>query len=272
MNCQYSESLHVLGCGCKNITVIVKNNASIYQYSREGSYEVSEKINGEPTWVSNSNAIWYSRSENVWYIGALSDIGERTRGIVAYEKRGFSCPYEATIDVIEFYNSQTNTYEPNINNDITIQCTTPLQGDKIKIFPSNVQNFDPKKINGVHCISTYLSNYFVPEDDLSSIDSQDAPDEGSDQTLKILYESYEHGNYIDFTNSHNGELILGSKNGEIFTYLPNREETEKLNSDTVAVYSLSDDPQNTVHIEFLSKYFKMLLAFNLIIIIGVLCL
>ena len=103
-------------------------------------------------------------------------------------------------------------------------------------------------------VSTYLSNYFIPEDDLSPTDSQDAPDEGSDQTLKVLYESSDNGNYIDLSNLSNGELILGSKNGEIFTYLPNREETEKLNSDTVAVFSLSDDPQNTVQIEHLSKY------------------
>ena len=130
INYQYSESLHVLGCGCKNITVIVKNNASIYQYSREGSYEVSEKINGEPTWVSSSNAIWYSQSSNTWIIGELSGIGEPYGGVFAYEKGGFSCPYEATIDVIEFYNSQTDTFEPDISNDITIQCITPLQGDK----------------------------------------------------------------------------------------------------------------------------------------------
>ena len=76
----------------------------------------------------------------------------------------------------------------------------------------------------------------------------------------MLYES-DNGNYIDlFSNAPNGEVILGSKNGETFTYFKNIEETQKLNSDTVAVYSLSDDPQNTVHIEFLSKYFKMLLA------------
>ena len=120
---------------------------------------------------------------------------------------------------------------------------------RIKIFTSNLQNYKPEKVYVVHCISTYLSNHFVPEDELSPIDSQDGPDEGSDQTLKILYESYEHGNYIDFTNSHNGELILGSKNGETFTYFNNFVETQKLNSDTAAVYSLSDDPQNTFHIE-----------------------
>ena len=126
---------------------------------------------------------------------------------------------------------------------------------KIKIFTRNLQNYKPEKVYVVHCISTYLSNHFVPEDGLSPTDSQDVPDEGSDQTVKMLYESYDNGNYIDFSNAvSNGELILGSKNGEIFTYLPNREETEKLNSDTVEVFSLSDDPQNIVIIELLCKY------------------
>ena len=71
----------------------------------------------------------------------------------------------------------------------------------------------------------------------------------------MLYES-DNGNYIDISNAPKGEVILGSKNGETYTYLEDIEETQKLNSDTVAVFSLSDDPQNTVQIEFLSKYFK----------------
>ena len=48
--------------------------------------------------------------------------------------------------------------------------------------------------------------------------------------------------------------MLRSKDGENFTYLLNIEETKKLKSDTVVVYSLSGDPQNIVHIQFLSKY------------------
>ena len=92
----------------------------------------------------------------------------------------------------------------------------------------------------------------IPEDDLSPIDSQDIPIEGSDQALKVLYKS-DNGNYIDFSN---GEIIIGSKDGENFTYLLNVEETQK--SDIgVKVFSLSDDPQTTVHIEFISKYLFM---------------
>ena len=96
---------------------------------------MSEKINGEPTWVSSSNAIWYSPSQNVWSIGALSKLGETKWGvgIVAFKRGGFSCPYEATIDVILFYNSHTDI-RTDISKDITIQCTTPLQGEKNKDF------------------------------------------------------------------------------------------------------------------------------------------
>ena len=88
----------------------------------------------------------------------------------------------------------------------------------------------------------------TPEDDLSPIDSQDIPIEGSDQTLKVLYES-DNGNYIDFSN---GELIIKSEDGENFTYM----YLENLDSG-VEVYFLSDDPQTTVHIEFIGKFMFM---------------
>ena len=131
----------------------MKNNLSIHQSFFEGSYEVSEKINGKPTWVTHSSAIWYSQQQ--WVIGDLSDIGGNSGGIFAYEKGGFSCPYEATIDVIEFYNPHTDTIDPDISKYITIQCTTPLQGDEKNIFESNLQNYKPEK-NVVLCIIAYV--------------------------------------------------------------------------------------------------------------------
>ena len=71
--------MYVLGCGCTNITVKVKNYWSHQEYTKEGSYEVSEKIKGQATWVLHSKyskAIWYSgQSANEWVIGDLSDIG-----------------------------------------------------------------------------------------------------------------------------------------------------------------------------------------------------
>ena len=85
----------------------------------------------------------------------------------------------------------------------------------------------------------------IPEDDLNPIAIQDITFTGSDQ---ILYES-DDGNYIDFSNDFDhDELIIGSKGGENFTYM----KSDILDSG-VEVYFLSDDPQTTVHIEFISK-------------------
>ena len=124
--------MYLLGCGCKNITVIVKNNASLYQSSHEGSYKVSEIINGEATWVLYSKAIWYSHP--MWVIGDVSGIGSPAGEIFSSGKNGrFSCPYEAT-NVIEIFSSNTNTILDGTLHDITIQCITPLQGDKNKEF------------------------------------------------------------------------------------------------------------------------------------------
>ena len=115
--------MYVLGCGCTNITVKVKNYWSHQEYTKEGSYEVSEKIKGQATWVLHSKyskAIWYSgQSANEWVIGDLSDIGTLKGEIFSSGKNGtFSCPYEAT------------------NIIYTIQCTTTPQGNK----ESTVQN------------------------------------------------------------------------------------------------------------------------------------
>ena len=91
----------------------------------------------------------------------------------------------------------------------------------------------------------------VLEDNLSPDDSQDFSDEGSDQNLRALYESDNSGNYVDA--SYASKLILGSKDGNNFTYLLDIEETQKLNNGS-EVYYLSDNPQTTIHVEFSSKY------------------
>ena len=104
----------------------------------EDFYKVSENINGVTTWVSYSKAIWYGRPmANGWVIGDLRDIGTGTGGIYSYGSIGrrFSCPYEATNDIV-FFNDK-NILEPDISKDISIQCMrdpppppqSPLQGN-----------------------------------------------------------------------------------------------------------------------------------------------
>ena len=98
----------------------------------------------------------------------------------------------------------------------------------------------------------------VLEDNLSPDDSQDFSDEGSDQNLRALYESDDSGNYVDASDA--SKLILRSKDGNNFTYLLDIEETQKLNNGA-EVYSLSDNPQTTIHVEFSSKYIYIFLKY-----------
>ena len=124
--------MYILGCYCTDITVTVENNAAIYQSYYAGSYEVSEKTNGKTTWVSYSKAIWHN--DNYWVIGDLKDIGKNVGAIFSSGKNErFSCPYEATNN-IEYNDYDQDALVPDMNKDITIQCTSPLQGDKSREF------------------------------------------------------------------------------------------------------------------------------------------
>ena len=132
---QYPDSsffMYILGCDCTNIIIIVENNAKIYQSSSAGSYEVSEKTNGETTWVSYSKAIWFSGYD--WVIGNLSDIGKNEGRIFSSGNNGiFSCPYDATNN-IGYIDHDQDALVPDMNKDITIQCSSPLQGDTNREF------------------------------------------------------------------------------------------------------------------------------------------
>ena len=156
--------MFVLGCDCMNISVNVPsfgpNNYpwSIRSLNFERFNNVSEKMNGETTWVSNSIALWYippvpyCPGFHGWVIGDLSDIGkppifeegwgmplgfqkvtpEFKGRILSSGKNGrFSCPYEATNDIRIFEDS----LERYIDKDISIQCMdepspqSPIQGN-----------------------------------------------------------------------------------------------------------------------------------------------
>ena len=42
----------------------------------QGIYDISESVNGKPSWTSQSTAIWYIQDGNTWEIGNLNDIGK----------------------------------------------------------------------------------------------------------------------------------------------------------------------------------------------------
>ena len=151
--------MFVLGCHCMNIRVNVNDVPSQYlpwsirSLKGDRFNNVSEKMNGETTWVSYSIAIWYippvpyCPGFHGWVIGDLRDIGKPPifeegwgkprfigRILLSGKNGRFSCPYEATND-IRFFNDDESSLELGIDKDISIQCMdepshqSPIQGN-----------------------------------------------------------------------------------------------------------------------------------------------
>ena len=58
-------------------------NYEIYQ----GIYEISETINGQPSWIKDNRAIWYTEA-NSWVIGGLQYIGSLYCKMYTYPSSG----------------------------------------------------------------------------------------------------------------------------------------------------------------------------------------
>ena len=58
-------------------------NYEIYQ----GIYEISETINGQPSWIKDNRAIWYTEA-NSWVIGGLQYIGSLSCRMYTYPSSG----------------------------------------------------------------------------------------------------------------------------------------------------------------------------------------
>ena len=58
------------------VTVSLKNEVSVHKKEFAGDYQISETVNGKPSWKSGENAIWYVPDGNNWLIGYLNKLGE----------------------------------------------------------------------------------------------------------------------------------------------------------------------------------------------------
>ena len=58
------------------VTVSLKNKVSLHKIEFAGDYQISETVNGRPSWKSGENAIWYEPVGNSWLIGYWKKLGE----------------------------------------------------------------------------------------------------------------------------------------------------------------------------------------------------
>ena len=101
---------------CDIITVDLKNVANESQGPKKGTYEISETINGKPSWISNDQAIWWVPEHSEWGIGPLYAIGSNTRGLTGSSSQW---PYDQKC-TWKYWNGSFFT-TPGAN-DIKVQC------------------------------------------------------------------------------------------------------------------------------------------------------
>ena len=60
------------------VTVKLKNEVYVEKQKFAGDYQISETVNGKPSWksVTTINAIWFLPVEHVWMIGYWNKLGE----------------------------------------------------------------------------------------------------------------------------------------------------------------------------------------------------
>ena len=100
------------------VIVTLKNGALASQGSMQGIYQISDRINGKPSWTSVSNAIWYSLNFG-WLIGTQDNIGGDICRIYGADDYGG----------LDDTNNQWNYYDGSnwvsaTSNEININCTS----------------------------------------------------------------------------------------------------------------------------------------------------
>ena len=94
---------------------ITLNNEVLNHHGEyQGTYELSESVNGKPTWKSQSKAIWYVQDH--WMIGILDNIGKPngnfyTGGMLLGEN-----------EKDKWNSSIEKTWKKLDKNDFTIEC------------------------------------------------------------------------------------------------------------------------------------------------------
>ena len=97
------------------------NEALVHQSDRQGIYQLSQEINGKPSWKSGTQAIWYYPEYKDWAIGSLSDIGTSIRGITSIGDGEYDCPQQVPKDKWKYY--EGSDWQKAGSNDISFQCT-----------------------------------------------------------------------------------------------------------------------------------------------------
>ena len=117
LNLDYTECLAVI--------VTLKNSALAspwYWYdSYQGMYQISDPINGKPTWILPPYAIWYNSEHGDWLIGFLDDIGQNLCTFYASDDYG---GLDDSNNQWNYWHSWDGNFVSAGANDVNITCTS----------------------------------------------------------------------------------------------------------------------------------------------------
>ena len=103
----------------------MKNGALASHESLQGIYQISDLVNGQPSWTSNSHAIWYSLDSYSWLIGNLDGIGENYCYIYGHDNNN------GGLDNNQWNYWDGSAWIPASANDIFINCTSKIFFQKL---------------------------------------------------------------------------------------------------------------------------------------------
>ena len=124
--------MFISDCQCPSLTVTLANDALAEQSDRRGTYQLSENINGKPSWKSGTQAIWYYSQQKYWMIGPVSEIGTNTGWIYSATDTEYDCPQQVPKDKWKYWDG--SKWQKAGSNDVSFQCIGKKELQHIKVF------------------------------------------------------------------------------------------------------------------------------------------
>ena len=98
----------------KNIilSVTLKNDVFKYENNFQGTYEISDMVNGKPSWIfhENQRTIWYHPEQEHWKIGALKNLGKPSSSLHSIVNGDFD-PHNIPSNKWNYYNSKDKVWK-----------------------------------------------------------------------------------------------------------------------------------------------------------------
>lgn len=107
------------------LTVELKNDALKFQPWIPGTYYLSDKVNGGPSWTfygKYGKAIWYYPEYDDWAIGNQEKLGTNIRALTSFGAQGAYDVFNVPADKWRVWDNDEKTWKNVRSGDVVINC------------------------------------------------------------------------------------------------------------------------------------------------------